>query len=240
MPKVITEEKTVYRYEELSDDAKRNVVDRYLDDVIFASWGRERESDAEEELKEMGEELLKNSKFKHAEVDDVYYDFSYSQGSGAVLEFNYPDNNLALDFPEIMEDLINMFTDDPNYANSYYLEKKEIDEIFKLLKTKDLNALFDINFSVYHTGRYANWETDYNVDCHANQEIKYCLERLMDDWIYKNLHNSELVDEIEGEFSSKAYEWYDKMSNPDNYSNDAFQDWFYENGEFACLLDEYE
>ena len=133
-----------------------------------------------------------------------------------------------------------MFSEDNKYVNGYHLEKDEIDEILKLLKTKELNALFDINFIVQHTGRYANWETDYKVYCYANQEIRYCLEELMEDWIYQNLHNSELVDEIEGEFSSKAYEWYDKMSNPDNYSNDAFPDWYYENGEFACLLDEYE
>lgn len=242
MPKIIkTEvEETLYRYEELEDDAKQKVVDDHLDDVWFSRYVNDKLNAAQVELIEMGEALLKESIFRHATANDVYYDFSYSQGSGAVLEFDYGDKNFALDFPKIKEDIIEEFISNKKWRDSYNLEEEEAQELLNVLKSKELNALFDIDFIVEHTGRYANFIIDYKVNCWANDNIRYCLEELVDDWIYQNLmKNSSFVDDVESEFSSRAYSWYDNMCNIENYSNDDFEGYYYDDGRFAGYEDDF-
>ena len=240
MTKVISKWETIYKWEELSDEAKQELVDNYIDN-FFDSGSGDNKSIAKEELMYIGEELLKESIFKHATVNDVYYDFSYSQGSGAVLGFDYEGDNFALDFPEIKEDIIEEFASNRKWRESYSLEEDDVQEILNVLKTKELNDLFDINFIVEHTSRYANFKINYEIYCCANQNIRYSLEELVEDWIYQNLmKNSEAVDELQSDFSSKAYDWYNDMRNIENYNDGTFDAYYYSNGTFAGYEEDFE
>ena len=239
MAKEVEELKIVYTYDELSNEAKYRVVEEELSNSLFQDYSSKKNL-AEEYLMKLGTELLKETKFRHADVTGVYYDFSYSQGSGAVLEFEYT-NNMQQDYPELSSTLIKMATEDRKYADSYSLTNAEIEEMIKLLSSRELDSIFDYAFTVKHIGNYTNFETDYTVYSYANQNIRYALEEVFEDWIYANIFNTDLIKDLEKEFSNRAYKWYNELTDINNYSNKNFEDkWYNEDGSFAGYTDDFE
>lgn len=231
MSRVIEEQKTIYQYEELSDEAKREVIYNDVEEVFFELNDAEI---AKEEFTEIAEDILKESDFRGAEITDFFWDFSYSQGSGAVVCFNMNEKEIENNFPRLKE-YIGTELLDGNWKEKYNLTDEEFDELLNTLRTKELSSICDIKFEVKHdNSKYANYESDYDVNCYLNQEIRYCFEDIVEDWIYHHLHNSKRLEDVESEFSHRAYEWYDKLTDVNNYNNNDFEDrWYYEDGKFA-------
>lgn len=233
MPRTLTEEKTIYTYSELDDKGKQKVVNDYVDDIYF-SFYKDRPSECEEELMYIGEELLKDSKFKSASVTGAWCDFSYSQGSGAVINFEYKSDDFFADFPEATEEILEMFKSNETWTRQYELEPEEVEQVEKILKD-DIRKVVEVTFEVKHETRYANWDLDWDVYCHI-PTIRYCIEDLVSDWIHEKFwEDRSLIDDVESSFSSAGYDWYEKISDINNYNDDAFEDqYFYEGGKFAC------
>ena len=231
--KVLSIEETIYKYSEFSDEAKQNVVDESVE-LDYFSFTKNGISLAEEELMEIGQELLKDSAFKHADITGAYGDFSYSQGSGAVLNFEYSDDNFFLDFPDINEKILEKLNSENKYINDYNLTNDEIEEIKNILH-RDLSQEVEVEFKVNQTSRYANYDIDWEIYCSANQDIRYCIQDIVEDWIYENLvKDRRLVDDLESSFSNAGYKWYEKLRDINNYNDDSFpEQYFYENGKFA-------
>lgn len=238
--KVLYNEETIYKYDELSDQAKQKVVDDILE-LDYFSFTKNGRSLAEEELINIGQELLNDSAFKHATITGAYGDFSYSQGSGAVISFEYNDDDFFLDFPDINEKILENFNSANKYINDYNLTEEEIQETKNILH-RDLSQEVEVEFKVYQTGRYANYDIDWEIYCSADQDIRYCIQDMVEDWIYENLvKDRRLVDNLESSFSNAGYKWYEKLNDINNYNNDSFpEQYFYEDGKFAYWEEELE
>lgn len=73
----------VYKYGELSEEIKEKVLRKEIEDCQDSYC----EFSLEEDMKFKAEELLKKYFGENAKLLDVYYDLSYCQGSGAMIEF---------------------------------------------------------------------------------------------------------------------------------------------------------
>lgn len=238
--RVISDEKTIYKYSELSNEAKQKVVDNLVEWDFF-SFPKNDISLAEQELINIGQELLDHSAFKHATITDVWCDFSYSQGSGAVLSFEYDtDDNFFLDF-DINEKILEKFNSEDHWIQDYNLTNEEIQDIKDILH-RDLSQEVEILFKVTQTSRYANYDIDWEIYCSANQDIRYCIQDIVEEWIYDNLvKDKRLVDDLESSFSNDGYKWYESICDINNYDDESFQDqYFYEDGKFAYWEDDLE
>lgn len=79
----ITREYEVYKYEELDAKIQEQLLEKEIDDCInFYS-----DCCLLEDMKEYAKELLKKYFGEKAILKTVYYDLDYSQGSGAMIEF---------------------------------------------------------------------------------------------------------------------------------------------------------
>jgi len=208
MPRIIEESREIYSYEELSEEAKSN-----------ARWG-EMEDYPEDILYEIMEDIGKaylGDTLKQAQFERVSYDLSYSQGSGAVIEFKY--TNLAdfvKDFPEVDKYLNNKL---PNY-------KKEA----------ELDSLY-FKFSCKCDNRYCFEVLDYTVDGYDDYTDNLC--NWLDEYLYENISTrggrsngniAEIIKDIQKEYTSKCYEAYEGLySKPEDFEDM----WFYSDGTFA-------
>lgn len=77
-------QKTIYNFNELDDDIKEKLIQRlkddYKDDYLCYYL--------EEDIKIIANEILQDNLSKDIDVYNVIYNLDYSQGSGAVMEFN--------------------------------------------------------------------------------------------------------------------------------------------------------
>ena len=79
----VTKEYNVYKFNELEKDVHEEVLERYMqneyefyvDNILY------------DDMIELAKDSLQNY-FKGAKYNNIYYDLSYSQGSGAMVEFN--------------------------------------------------------------------------------------------------------------------------------------------------------
>lgn len=76
--KTITKEYTLYEFKELSEEAKNSAIERYRNTCYEYELPF-----LEEDMQYHLEELLKKNRMKCSD-SKVYYDLSYSQGSGAM------------------------------------------------------------------------------------------------------------------------------------------------------------
>lgn len=126
----ITKEYSVYKFEELSKDVQEKLIDRYIeisqecyiDNMLY------------DDMVELAQNTLQKY-FKGAEYDNIYYDLSYSQGSGAMIEFNI----------------------DLKYLNNKYnmLSQEEID---------GLENFGGTNIKVYHNNSHYYHERTFDID----------------------------------------------------------------------------
>lgn len=82
-----TETKTIkiYNFNELSEDVKRKLIEKEIEEqheLYCEDWLL---NDMEEKAKELLNKYFKNN---NAELKNVYYSLSYSQGDGAMFEFD--------------------------------------------------------------------------------------------------------------------------------------------------------
>lgn len=128
----VLKEYNVYKFEELSKDIQDELLEKYIEDEYIVYC----EHFLEEDMKDLAQNIL-NEQFKGAKYDNVYYDLSYSQGSGSMISFTID-----------LLDLNNMYKK---------LTKKEI---------KELESFGGTEIKVYHdNSRYYHeytFEIDYN------------------------------------------------------------------------------
>ena len=79
----VTKEYEVYKFNELDKDVQEEVLKRYTESEHEFYIDNELQDD----MADLAQNTLENY-FKGAEYQKIYYDLSYSQGSGAMVEFN--------------------------------------------------------------------------------------------------------------------------------------------------------
>lgn len=79
----VTKEYEVYKFEELEKDTQERLLEECMEEV----YERYCECQLNDDMRELAKELLKEN-FKGAEYQEVYYDLSYSQGCGSMIEFD--------------------------------------------------------------------------------------------------------------------------------------------------------
>lgn len=74
---------TIYEFKELDQNIQEKLIEEEQQQIVenYCTYC------LYEELEEKAKELLKKN-FKNAELNNIYYDFSYSQGDGVCLEFD--------------------------------------------------------------------------------------------------------------------------------------------------------
>ena len=82
MRKVI-KEYDVYKFEELEKEVQEKIMDQYIE----MSYECYLDNTLCNDMIELAKDSLQNY-FKGAEYNNIYYDLSYCQGSGAIVEFN--------------------------------------------------------------------------------------------------------------------------------------------------------
>ena len=127
MRKVI-KEYNVYKFNELEKDVQEEVLKRYTES--------EHEFYIDNELYDDMVELAKNSLenyFKGAEYQKIYYDLSYSQGSGAMVEFNIDLKDLNNKYKMLTDEEVKKCSDigytniKVYHSNSRYCHERAFD-----------------------------------------------------------------------------------------------------------------
>lgn len=98
----VTKEYNVYKFEELEKDIQEKVLEKYtqyeygsyIDDMLY------------DDMVELAKDSLQNY-FKGAEYNNIYYDLSYCQGSGAMIEFNIDLKDLNNKYNMLSQEEIN-------------------------------------------------------------------------------------------------------------------------------------
>lgn len=114
----------LYKINELSEESKKIAIERekkeekefYIDTYL------------EEDLTEYAKELLQEN-FKNAELKDIMYDLSYSQGSGAMIEFSWTIEDLNKKYKKLTPKELEKISDTGyteikiNHQGWYYHER---------------------------------------------------------------------------------------------------------------------
>jgi len=168
--RIVKTETKVYKYEELSDDAKQTALEKLSDINVDHEWWYDYE-DKKEIAKLMG-----------IDIDNIYFSGFSSQGDGACFEGNY----------EYKKNSIKAVID-------YAPQDVELHRIVKALQAVQKTAFYGITASVKHSGHYYHkYCTDISVDMPENigqakfSEIEDAtIELLRDymDWIYRQLQS---------------------------------------------------
>ena len=126
----VTKEYKVYKFNELEKDVQEEVLKRYTESEHEFYIDNELYDD----MAELAQNTLENY-FKGAKYQKIYYDLSYSQGSGAMVEFNID-----------LKDLNNKYK---------MLSQEEID---------GLENLGGTNIKVYHNNSHYYHEHSFDID----------------------------------------------------------------------------
>ena len=126
----VTKEYDVYKFEELEKEVQEKVLDHYIE----MSYECYLDNMLYDDMVELAKDSLQNY-FKGAEYQEIYYDLSYSQGSGAIVEFDI----------------------DLKYLNNKYkmLSQEEID---------GLEDFGGTNIKVYHNNSHYYHERTFDID----------------------------------------------------------------------------
>ena len=79
----VTKEYEVYKFNELEKDVQEKVLEKYMQ----YEYEFYVDNELEDDMVELTKDSLQNH-FKGAKYNNIYYDLSYSQGSGTMIEFN--------------------------------------------------------------------------------------------------------------------------------------------------------
>lgn len=142
----VLKEYNVYKFDELKEDIKEKLIEEYVEDDYncYCSYL------LEDDMKDLAQNIL-NEEFKGAKYDNVYYDLSYSQGSGSMISFNI--------------DLLDL-------NNKYKaLTKKEIEELEKFGGTE---------IKVYHDNNFYYHEYTFKIDYNDFTDYYYEWEHIKD------------------------------------------------------------
>lgn len=203
--KVLEIRNEVFTYDQLSEEAKMEVLQ--LHQNHYCEW------QLEEDMKNDAENHFLYHEFPNAVFDDVYYDLSYSQGSGAMIELHY-------------DNLDKFLEDNKDLKKKLNLSQSQIDQSYFELKVK-------------HTGHY-NHENSYNYEYYVefadgvDESVKELIEERIEETF---AHSNSKYYEMNKEFAIAGYsliedkEFFEQMEE-DNPS------YYYKNGNYACDLND--
>lgn len=177
-----TVEINVYKFDELEKDVQEKLIEVQEQDDYQFYLDYELDCD----MNDIAQHLLEES-FKGAEYKHVYYDLSFSQGSGAMIEFD-------IDLKDI---------------NSKYkmLSKKEI--------TRLENIRFNTEVRVYHNDNLYYHENTFDVDyddCTFYDDNMEDIERTINEMIKRF---REDIYSMNRELTKKGYALFDAFPNRD-------------------------
>lgn len=172
----------VYKFDELEKDIQERLIEVQEQDDYQFYLDYELDCD----MNDIAQNLLEES-FKGAEYRHVYYDLSFSQGSGAMIEFD-------IDLKDI---------------NSKYkmLSKKEI--------TRLENIRFNTEVRVYHNDNLYYHENTFDVDyedCTFYNDNMEDIGRTIDEMIKRF---GEDIYSMNRELTKKGYALFDAFPNRD-------------------------
>lgn len=124
----VTKEYEVYKFEELEKEVQEKILEKYtqyeyewyVDDILHS------------DMIELAKDSLENY-FKGAKYDNIYYDLSYCQGSGAMVEFNIDLKYLNNKYKMLTDEEINGLEDFGGtnikvyHNNSHYYHERTFD-----------------------------------------------------------------------------------------------------------------
>ena len=181
--KTITQEHTIYKFNELSDASKERVK--------YESWLTFPQEFITEELQELGKQLLLDY-FPCATFDGIEYDLSYTQGSGAVIKFGYNELDAFLrDF----------------LCAKKYLENKEHD-----LENTDLEDI-DFQFTCKCGNRSIYSVLDWNIQGfdETTERIEEDLDEYI--YLERSGELGSIIEDMQRDFTKQAYDFTDKLFN---------------------------
>ena len=217
----ITKVFNIYNFDELNEEIKNKVIEKEKQSQEDDYCNMQLNDD----MNYKAEELLKQYFNIENGVNNIYYDLSYSQGSGSMIEF---DINI--------EDL----------NNKYHIYNEE--EI-RLIKDKGIVN----NIEIYHSGNlyyheytfgikydddfgyydYEDIKDDYNIN---EEDFNKMEDKLIDllDTYNKHYTNSQFVKDIinmNGELTSYGYSCIEYWWEDENVIEYCKEHKYYENGD---------
>lgn len=167
-----TIERKIYNFNELNEDVQQMLIEKereYQHNAYLESY-------LQDDMNYKAKELL-NKYFKGATIKNVYYDLSYSQGCGAMIEFtiNFEDINKTYN---IVSDEELRFITDKGIVNN--IEVNHNGSMYYHENSFEIN--YDNDMSCY---TYDDVKEEYNI----KEENFYTLSCRIDDLIYGNGSN---------------------------------------------------
>ena len=194
--KKVTKEYNVYKFEELDKDIQDKLIKKEKEDQQDFYCEAFLEKDMYYEAKE----LLKKY-FSGSTLDKIYYDLSYSQGSGAMIGFtiNIEDLNKKYNFLS-SEEL--RYIKDKSIVND--IEIYHNDNYYQHEYTFDINYID--NFGYWE---YEDIKEDYDITKEEFDKLEDKIMEFLDTYNKLNDPSSQFIEDIISmniEFKNKGYE----------------------------------
>jgi len=179
-----TETKTtkIYKFEELSEEAKEKAIEKFYDLNIYEGWW--------DGVYEMYMDRDTETGF---DIDKIYFSGFWSQGDGAMFEGS-PN-----------KDILNFIT--PGYNNQQY--QKNWSRVIKIIKNGDINIYGSFKHSghYYHSKSYSdNLETEFTNDWHGKNYSN--IKDICEDILYEiREHYEDICNKIYHSLEQE-YEYY--------------------------------
>jgi len=195
----ITKEYKVYNFDELKEDVKEKVIERFQKDNCEDYC----EYYLEDDMNDKAEELLEKYFGKDAKIKDVYYDLSYCQGSGSMIAFSINILDLNKKYKLFTDEEIRLITDKSlcNEISVYHNDNFYYHEY-------TFSIEYDDDFGCYD---YEDIKDEYNI---TEKDFYQLEDRLIDFLDTYNKHNTESqfikdIISMNKELTKKGYEMID-------------------------------
>ena len=218
---IIKKEYKVYNYDELSDEVKKELLEKekevdfdiYMDDLFHS------------DVKEWAEEILAEH-FKEGKFIDTYYDFSYCQGSGSMIEFdiNFEDLNKKY---HILND----------EEMRYVKDKSIVNEV--RIRHNDNYYNHEYTFDVDYYDGFGYWDyedikDDYKISEEEFDTIEERIIALLDDFNKHNTSSAFIEDIIDmnKHLTRYVYNHLDNYQADENWCLEGLREnRYFENGD---------
>lgn len=200
----VTREYEVYNFEELDKDIQETLIEKekeyqseiYINDML------------EQDMHIEADNILKEY-FDSFELKNVYYDLSYSQGSGAIIEFNINIKDLNNKYNLLSSEELR-FVQDKGIINDievYHNDNYYYHEYTFSIKYYD-------NFGYYD---YEDIKEDYDITEENFNKLEDKIIDFLDTYNKLNKENSQFIEDIISINKELKKRGYDLIENePDN------------------------
>lgn len=219
----IIEEK-VYKFNELSNEVQEKLIEKEKENVRndYVEFCLHDDMNYESEV-------LLEKYFKGANIKNVYYDLSYCQGSGAMIEFDINIEYLNNKYKIFSKEEIRFLTD------------KEIVDNIKVRHNDNFyyhEYTFGIDYDYYNDWDFEDIKDDYKITENEFNTINDRFYNLVD---YSNKHNgaSQFITDIVNmnkELTNTGYKLIEHDIDIDWIKDNLNDNEYYENGEVYCCV----